>query len=72
MLFNILGKPSVTAAVRSLEKALVRLEKAEAEHRARAEEKNAKARELLSEAFEEELAADRADRIRTKLSDLLV
>ena len=68
---NLLSKPSVTSAVRSLEKALVKLEAAEAHHRAEADAHLEAAAQATSKANAEALAAVRAERVRTKLAELL-
>lgn len=68
---NLLNKPSVTAAVRSLEKALVELEAAQTHHTEQADAHLAVAAEATSKANAEALNAARAERIRNKLASLL-
>lgn len=63
--------PSVTTAVRNLEIALADLETAEAHHRAEADKHLEAAAQATTKANAESLNADRANRIRTKLADLL-
>lgn len=71
MNLNPLAKPSVTSAVRNLENALTDLEKAQHAHEAAADAKAEEAARLFEEADAEARNAARAERIRTKLADLL-
>lgn len=68
---KLLSKPSVATAVRDLEKSLVRLDEAIDAHSDKAMSHSEESQRLRSLADQEFANAERAIRIRSKLSDLL-
>lgn len=64
-------KPSVSTAVRNLESALTELEAAEAHHRSRADYHDDIAKTAVLNRMNEQADADRANRVRTRLAELL-
>ena len=71
MNLNPLAKPSVASAVRKLENIMDELMDAQLAHKSVAETKAEEGQRLLTESLVESANAARAERIRTKLADLL-